>query len=136
MPNECRPFIKPFHSGNWPGNATITNGKPTHDMRGSRKFCQTGSMITVFFKLMGDRGSKYRFKWAIIGSPFGVSLAGRCWPNLECWPGSLELFQGIRYCKESLYFYEFSGGPDPLPPPPLDPRMHDTVKKRHKTMTP
>ena len=38
--------------------------------RGSRKFCQMGSKFdNFFFSLWGDRGSKYRFNWAIICPP-------------------------------------------------------------------
>ena len=48
------------------------------------------STLGINTKLMREkRGSKYHLKWAIIGAPAkrhlnGVSLAGRCWPNIEC----------------------------------------------------
>ena len=53
---------------------------------------------------MGDRGSKYRYKWAIIGP--GLVVSG---------------FTGDpdQYCYKTLYFCDFSGGdPDPLSPTP------------------
>ena len=80
------------------------------------------------------RGSKKHLKRAIIGAPAkshlnGIFLAGRCWPNIECWFGtfvaSYVIFQEIQ-TKETLYFCKFSGGP------PLDPPMilwADFVKK-------
>ena len=57
-------------------------------MSGPRKFFQRGGggggpNLTFFlFKLMRVRGSKYHYKWPIIGQPakrhlYGVSLAGR-----------------------------------------------------------
>ena len=47
----------------------------------------------------------------------GVSLAGRCWPNIECWLGSFVIFQGIlTSIAKTLNFCDFSGegGPNPL----------------------
>ena len=39
-------------------------------MGGSRKFGRGGpNLITFFFSWWGDRVSKYRYKWAIIGLP-------------------------------------------------------------------
>ena len=56
----------------------------TKFMRESRKFCQRGSKFdnVFFFSCWGNKGSKNRFNWAIIGSPAkrhlnGVSLACR-----------------------------------------------------------
>ena len=76
---------------------------------------------------MGDRGSKYRYKWAIISPPVkrhwnGVSLAGRWWPNIECWLCSFVLFQGN---KETLYFCNFAegGGGGGWSGPPLTPPL-------------
>ena len=44
--------------------------KQTVAMPGSRKFCQRESKFDGFFLIDGgDRGSKYRFNWAIIGPP-------------------------------------------------------------------
>ena len=49
-------------------------------------------------------------------TPFnGVSLACRWWPNVECWLGCSENFRG--------FVLVLLRGPDPLSPPPLDPRM-------------
>ena len=77
-----------------------------------------------FFKLMRGGGSKYHFKRAIIGPPAkrhlnGVSLACRCWPNIECWLGSFVIFQGIRtsIAKKPFIFVIFQGGPASSPPP-------------------
>ena len=56
----------------------------------------------------------------------GVSLAGRWWLNIECWPGSFVIFQGFRTstAKETFSFVIFreGGGSDPGPAP-LDPCM-------------
>ena len=50
----------------------------------------------------------------------GVSLACRWWPNIECWLGSIVLFQGIRpSIAIKLYFCDFSGGRGSRPPSPL-----------------
>ena len=76
-------------------------------MRGARKFCQRGSKFDnvfffffFFFELM--RGYRIQiprvYKRAIIRPPAkhhlnGVLLAGRGWPNIECWLGSFVIFQ-------------------------------------------
>ena len=69
---------------------------------GARKFCQRGSNFdNFFFNLIREEGSKYDYFWgAIIGPPAnrhlnGVSLAGRWWPNNECWLGSFVIFRGL-----------------------------------------
>ena len=59
------------------------------------------------------------YQWNIIG----VLMAGRWWPNIDCWLGIFVIFQGIRtsIAKKS-YFCDFSGGGggrDPLSHPPL-----------------
>ena len=68
-------------------------------------------------------GSKYHKNWTIIGLPAkrhlnGVSLACRWWPNIECWPGSFVIFQGIRtgIAKKPSIFVIFQGDPEPLSP--------------------
>ena len=81
----------------------------------------------------GERGSKCHYKWAIIGLPAkghlnGVSLAGRWWPNTECWLVNFVVLQRIwTNMPRNAIFFDFSGGgggvPDPLSTPPLDPRM-------------
>ena len=60
---------------------------------------------------------------AIIGQPGkrhlnGVTLAGRWWPNVECWPGSFVIFQGIRtsIANKSYIFVIFQAGSRTLPP--------------------
>ena len=73
-------------------------------MRGYRKFCQRGSIFDnsffyIFFHLVdeGIEDPNYNYKRAIIGATAkrhlnGVSLAGRWWPNIECWLGSFVIF--------------------------------------------
>ena len=86
-----------------------------------------------FFSSWGDRGSKYHYQWAIIGPPAklhlnGVSLAGRRWPNIECWrQGSFVIFQGTRtsIAKKHYIFVIFQGGSGPpAPPPPTSGSAH------------
>ena len=82
--------------------------------------------LITFFSWWGDRESKYHYKWAIIGPPVkrhlnGVSLAGPWWPNIECWFGSFENFQGIRIniARKPYISVIFQGGggvPAPCPP--------------------
>ena len=64
----------------------------------------------------------------------GVSLAGRWWPNIECWLGSFVVLQGIRdsFTKKSYIFVIFRGGGGGgggvrTPCPPLDPHMREVV---------
>ena len=65
-------------------------------MRGSRKFCQSGSNLdNVFFVWWGEELFKYHYKQAIFGPPVkrhlnGVLLACRLWPNMR---GSRNCFQ-------------------------------------------
>ena len=85
---------------------------PESFVRGGSKFDKK-----EIFSWWGDRGSKNRYKWAIIGLPakhhwYGLSMVGRWWPNIECWLGSFVIFQeGV------------GSGPPAAPPPPLDPPM-------------
>ena len=92
-------------------------------MHGSRKFFQRGSnffyvfFVCFFFSWVGERGSKYHYKRAIIGPPAkrhlnGVSLAGRWWPNTACWLVSFVVLQGIRTntAKKPYIFVIFLGG--------------------------
>ena len=100
-------------------------------MRGSRKLCQWVSNPDVFCSWWGERGTQYNKNRVIISPPAkrhwnGVSLAGRWFPNIECW----FVFQWIRtsIAKKPYISWYFTWGPnppDPLPrpPPPLDPRM-------------
>ena len=83
-------------------------------MRWSRKFCQSpGVYFDNFFSCWGERGSKYHIKWAIICPP--VSLACRWRPNIECWPGSFVIFQGIwtSVDKKPYTFVFFQWGSEP-----------------------
>ena len=75
----------------------------TIGMRGSRKFCQRGSIFDngffisfffLFFLEGRDDPNKYHYKRTLTGLPAkchlnGVSLACRLWPKNECWYGSL-----------------------------------------------
>ena len=100
-------------------------------MRRSRKFCQRGSNFhnvycCCYFSWWGEEGSKCHHKRAIICPPLkrhlnGVSLACRCWSNIECWLGSFVIFQGIpaSFAKKSNIFVIFYGGSG-HPVPPLD----------------
>ena len=70
-------------------------------MRGSRKFCQRGSKIDGFFLSLMRVGRIQipHYKRAINGPSAkrhlnGVSLAGRWWPNIECWIGSFVILRG------------------------------------------
>ena len=70
------------------------------------------NLITFFLSCFGDRGSKYPYKWVIIGpTKRYVSLAGRCWPNMNCWLGSFVIFQGTRSIieKKPYIFVIFRG---------------------------
>ena len=97
-----------------------------------------GPTLTVFlsfffiffiFSWWGQRGSKYQYKWAIFGPPAkhhlnGVSLMGRCWPNIECWLGRFVVLQGMwtSIVKKPYIFVIFhQRGPSLWPP--LDPHM-------------
>ena len=101
-------------------------------MRGSRELCQRGSKFdNVVLVDEGDRGSKYRYKWAIIGPTAkrhlnGVSLAGRWWPDIKFWLGSFVIFQGAgtSIAKKPYMFVIFQGVWTPCPP--LDPPMNFT----------
>ena len=104
-------------------------------MRGSRKFCQRGSNFdNVFLSWWGERGSKYHHKQTIIGPPAkrhlnGVSLACPWWPNIECWLGSLVIFQGIRTSiARKPYFVIIQSGFRPLPP---SESVHDCHKSNN-----
>ena len=99
-------------------------------MRGSRKFCQGRSNFDEFFFVFfcfitwwGEEGSKYHFKRAINGPPAkrhlnGVSLAGRWWPNIECWIVSFFILRGSGpvLLRNPIFLYFFRGGRDPLSP--------------------
>ena len=78
-------------------------------MRRSRKFCQRESNSKR--AIMGPQ-AKHHLN--------GTSLAGRRCPNIDCWLGSLVIFQGIRtsIAKTSYSFVIFQGwgDPDPLSP--------------------
>ena len=77
-----------------------------------------------FFSSWGMGGSKYHYKWAIIGPPAkshlnGVSLAYWWWLNIECWLGSFVIFQEIwtRIARKPyilvcafFFFFFFLGG--------------------------
>ena len=59
-------------------------------------------------------------KRAIIAPPAkrhlnGVSLAGKLWPNIECWLGSFAIFHRIWSSISKKPFAGGGGGPDPSP---------------------
>ena len=96
-------------------------------MRGSRKFCQSGSKFDdngffccFFLSWWGDRGSKYHFKWTNIGPPEkrhwnGVSLACRWCPYIECWLVCFVIVKGIgtSITKKPYIFVILQGGSGP-----------------------
>ena len=66
-------------------------------MRGSRNFCQSGSNFDNVFFLFFLFDEERKDPNTTISRPFGppakrhlngISLAGRRWPNIECWIGS------------------------------------------------
>ena len=65
-------------------------------MRGSRKFCQKGSNIFLFLFLIRGKRIQIALKAGHHRHLNGGSLAGRRWPNIECWFGSFVIFQRIR----------------------------------------
>ena len=92
-------------------------------MRGSRKFFSEG--VFLCFSLLGERRSKYHCKRTIMGPSAkrhlnGVSLAGRWWPNTECWLVRFVVLQGIRtniIAKKPNIFVICQGGArTPCPP--------------------
>ena len=96
------------------------------------------NVLFCFFSWWGDRGSKYHYKLAIIGPQAkrhlnGVSLAGRCWPNIECWPGSFVIIQGIQssVAKKPNIFVYFQGGRAGSPAPLMDPPIYPPPPPTH-----
>ena len=98
-------------------------------MCGSRKFCKrsksatlgsnSATLTTFFFFFLGE-GIQIPLK-ADHHQPTSqshlndVSLACRCWPNIECWLcsfGNFENFRGSRPVlpRNPIYFCDFSGG--------------------------
>ena len=82
-------------------------------MRGFRKCCQKGSTFdNVFFfyfilSWWGERGSKYHYKWVMIGPPAkchrnGISLACRWWPNIEYWLCSFAMWPKMKQEKNII----------------------------------
>ena len=81
--------------------------------------------LLFFFSCWGKGDQNATKKRAVISQPvkrhcYGISLAGRWWPNIECWLCSFVIFQWIQTSIANLYFCDFSGGggggPDPLSP--------------------
>ena len=73
----------------------------------------------------GERGTNCQYKRAIIDPPVKYQ-AGVPMMTL----GSFVIFQGIRTSipEKPYIFVICQGGPDPLPPPPLDPRMKALIR--------
>ena len=95
------------------------------DMCGSRKFYERGSnfftffFFFFFFFFLIDKGREGPN--TTISGPsylFGVSLAGRWWPNTECWLVSFVVLQGIRtnIAKNPMFFVILGGSGPPVPP--------------------
>ena len=61
-----------------------------------------------------------RHLWRLAGGKrhaiYGVSLADRWWPDIECWLGSFVIFQGIRtsIAKKHITLWFFRGWRSPL----------------------
>ena len=93
-------------------------------------FVKGGLSLTDFFVLFFGLYFGFKcmrgghFKQANIGQPAkrhlnGVLLAGRWWPNIECWLVSFEIFQGIRtsIAYKTYIFVIFLGGGGGTDPP-------------------
>ena len=84
-------------------------------------FCQRGSKFDKKFSWWGDRGSKYRYKWAIIRPPVKRHLNG-VWLTCQWWPNNglvaLWFFRGSGpvLLRNPIFLWFFRGGPDPLSP--------------------
>ena len=102
-------------------------------MRESRKFCQGGGGIQLFFFTFflnffpwwGKERIQIPLKRAISAPPakrqlHGVMLAGRWWPNIEWLLGSFVIFQGIRtiIAKKPYLLVIFQRGGWSRPPVP------------------
>ena len=88
-------------------------------MRDSRKFCLRGSNFATFF-----------YDWVPNNTISSSSSARqRNDPAMNAGLVILSVLGDLpQYCEETLYFCNFSGCSDPLPPPPLDLRMLTHVK--------
>ena len=104
--NYMMPIYKDPKTFCIPAYQCLDNAK-MYCMRGSRNFFQRGFnfyiffLLSLFLLLLGERRSKYHYKRAIISPPAkrhlnGVSLAGRWWPNTECWLVSFVVLQEIQ----------------------------------------
>ena len=101
-------------------------------MRGSR---QSGVKLWPFLRMMRGERILIPLKLAIISPPanchlVGVSLAGRWWPNIECWLDGLWFSRGtepvlLRNLIHVALWY-FRRGPHPVLP--LDPRMDFNIE--------
>ena len=77
-------------------------------MRGSRKFCQRGPTLTFYERATNGPPAKRHSN--------GVSLAGRWWPNTECWLVSFVVLQGIRTNNaKKPYIFVIGSGPPVSP---------------------
>ena len=82
-------------------------------------FSRGDPTLTTFFLVDdGREDPNTTLSGAIIGPPAkrhfnGVSLAGRWWPNIECWLGSFVVLQGTRtsIAKKSYIFVIFQNMP-------------------------
>ena len=90
-----------------------------------KSFDRGGPTLTVFFFTVDERNQiprKAGLHWLASEMPLnGFSLAGQRWPNIECWLGSLVIFQGIQtsIARKPYIFVVFQGVSGP-PVPPLE----------------
>ena len=110
-------------------NKGFRNGFHARNQKFMSEGVQLWQRFLLFFLLMREGGSKYHFKRVTIGPPakrhiIGVSLAGRYWPNIECWLGTFVISgDPDQYGLATIIFAIFQGGGVRTPCPPLDPPM-------------
>ena len=120
--NNCQKLYTVNITGRSTQHLSITNkscADPESFVRGGP------NLIPFFFLVEGIEDPNTAINGPVKRHWNGVSLAGRWWPNFECWLGSYVILQGIRtyIAKKPYIFVIFQGGPDHLSPPHLDPPM-------------
>ena len=91
-------------------------------MRRSRKFCQRGPTLSVFYFLVwwrGGGGGGGNDPNTTIRGPSSARLACWLWPNIECWLGSFTILRGSGLVLLKRYVFLWfsrlgSGRPVPL----------------------
>ena len=90
-----------------------------------RSFVRVGQIWTVFLVYVGREDPSTTISGPLSAcqqnATNGVSLAGRLWPCIKCWLGSLAIFQGTQTCiaRKPYIFAVFFFGGDVLTPAPL-----------------